>query len=106
MASRPTLQTRMPDPTAFDLPPRRALAAVSPEARAAWRGRYCAGEGAELRVQALLERAEREMRATGVETTIHALWVALVDRAVIDDTPDGRAAAALAGVAPGLAGVG
>lgn len=100
------LQARMPDPATFDLPPRRALAAVSPEVRAAWRGRYCAGEGAELRVQALLERTERELRAASAETTIHMLWVTLANRVVIENTPDGRAAAALAGMAMGQVGVG
>ncbi|MGI4940952.1 MAG: hypothetical protein ACRYHQ_10405 [Janthinobacterium lividum] len=40
------------------------------------------------------------------ETTIYALWVTVADRAAIEDTPDGRAAAALAGRAMGLVGVG
>ncbi len=92
----------MPD-LAFDLPPRAAIAALPEEARAAWRGRYCLGEGAELRALALLERTERELRAAGAEATIHGVWVALVDRA---DTPDEQAAAALAGLAMGLVGVG
>lgn len=53
-----------------------------------------------------LERTERELHAAGAEVTIHGVWVALVDQAVIEDSPDVRAAAALAGMATGLAGVG
>ncbi|MGI4940504.1 MAG: hypothetical protein ACRYHQ_08075 [Janthinobacterium lividum] len=96
----------MPDPAAFDRQPRAAIAALSEEARAAWRTRYCTGEGAELRALALLERTERELRVTGAETTIHALWVALVDRAGREGEADMGVAAALEGMAMGLAGVG
>ena len=92
----------MPD-LAFDRPPRAAIAILPEATRAAWRGRYCTGEGAELRALALLERTERELRDAGQEATIHGVWMALVDRA---DTPDEQAAAALAGRAMGLAGVG
>ena len=92
----------MPD-LAYDRPPRAAIAALPEATRAAWRGRYCTGEGAELRALALLERIERDLRTAGAEATIHGVWVALVDRA---DTPDEQAAAALAGKALGLAGVG
>lgn len=53
----------------------------------------------------LLERPEREIRASGTETTIHTLWVTLADRHQ-EDHPDVRTAAALAGMAMGLAGVG
>ncbi|MGI4939907.1 MAG: hypothetical protein ACRYHQ_04975 [Janthinobacterium lividum] len=96
----------MPDPAAFDLPPRRALAAISPEARTAWRLRYCVQEGTELHAQARLEKVERELRATGAETTIHTLWMALASRAAAEDHVDVRAAAGLAAMAMGLVGVG
>ncbi len=63
---------------AFDLPPRRAIAAVSPEARTPWRTHYYMGEGTKLRAPALLDQTERELRGAGAETTIHAVWVTLV----------------------------
>ena len=62
----------MPD-LAFDLQPRAAIAALSEETRAAWRARYCVGEGSELRALALLERVERELRTAGAEATIHGV---------------------------------
>ncbi len=86
-------------PTAFDQPPRRALAALSPEDQAAWHLRYCPQEGLEMRARVTLANVECERRATGAEVTIHALWLALADRARQGDEPDVRAAAALAGMA-------
>ncbi|MGI4944847.1 MAG: hypothetical protein ACRYHQ_30540 [Janthinobacterium lividum] len=55
-----------------------------------------------MRARATLANVERELRAAGTEVTIHALWVALADRAGQDGEPDVRAAAALAGMAMGL----
>ncbi|MGI4801026.1 MAG: hypothetical protein ACRYG8_44770 [Janthinobacterium lividum] len=52
--------------------------------------------------RAALANTERELRAAGAEVTIHALWVALADRAGEDGEPDVRAAAGLAGMAMGL----
>ena len=49
-----------------------------------------------MRARATLAWVEGELRATGAEATIHALWVALADRAGQGDEPDVRAAAALA----------
>ena len=34
-----------------------------------------------MRARATLANVERELRAAGAEVTIHALWVALTDRA-------------------------
>ncbi len=92
----------MLDTTAFDQPPRRALSALSDADQAAWHLRYCPQEGLEMRARATLANVERELRATGAEVTIHALWVELADRAGQDDEPDVRAAAALAAMAMGL----
>ncbi len=78
----------MPDPTAFDQPPRRALAALTPDDQAAWHLRYCPQEGLEMRARLVLETTERLMRETGQEVTIHALWVELADRAADRDKPD------------------
>lgn len=75
---------------------------MSDEAKATWRLRYCAQEGAEPRVWIMLERSERELRAAGERATIHALWVHLADRAGEDNDPDVRATAALAEMAVGL----
>lgn len=86
----------------YDRSPRGAFAALSDETRADWHLRYCPQPGMEPRVWVLLERVEREMRAAGEPTTIHALWVALADRAGRANDPDVSAAAALAGVALGL----
>ena len=79
---------------------RKALAGMTPEMQAAWRGR-CGDEGMELRARSLVERTEAKMRAAGQETTIRAVWIALADAAVGGD-PETRAAAMLAGMALGL----
>ena len=86
----------------FDLSPRRALAALTPDDQAAWHMRYCPQEGLEMRARAALANTERELRAAGGEVTIHALWVELADRTGQEGEPDVRAAAALAGMAMGL----
>ncbi|MGI4800878.1 MAG: hypothetical protein ACRYG8_44015, partial [Janthinobacterium lividum] len=83
-------------------PPRRALAALTPDDLAAWHLRYCPQEGLEMRARLVLETTERLMREAGREVTIHALWVELADRAGHGDEPDVKAAAALAGMAMGL----
>ncbi len=72
------------------------------EVRAAWSNRYLQEPAAEFRVQALLERAEAALGATGTPVTIRTLWIALADRAGRSDDADLRAAAALAGMAMGL----
>ena len=92
----------MPDPAPFDLSPRRALAALTPDEQAAWHLRYCPQEGLEMRACATLARVEGEMRANGAEVTIHALWLELADRVGQGNEPDVRAASALAGIARGL----
>lgn len=92
----------MPDPIAFDLSPRRALAALSADDQATWHLRYCPQEGLEMRARATLANVERELRDAGREVTIHALCVELADQAGQGDEPDVRAAAALAGMACGL----
>ena len=72
------------------------------EVRAAWRNRYLAEAEAELRVQALLDRAEAALRSAGTPPTIRTLWIALADRAGRSGDADLRAAATLAGMAMGL----
>ncbi len=86
----------------YDRPPRQALGEMPAEVRAAWRGRYITEAEAELRVQALLDRAEAALRPGGTPVTIRTLWIALADRAGRSDDADLRAAAALAGMAMGL----
>ncbi len=86
----------------YDRSPHQALDEMSEEARATWRGRYLAAAEAELRVLALLDRAEAALRTGGTPMTIRMLWVALADRAGRSDDADLRAAAALAGMAMGL----
>jgi len=86
----------------YDRLPRQALGAMPPEVRAAWRGRYITEAEAELRVQALLDRAEAALRPGSAPVTIQTLWVALADRAGRSNDADLRAAAALAGMAMGL----
>ncbi len=86
----------------YDRPPRQALSEMPAEVRAAWRGRYIAEAEAELRVQALLDRAEAALSADGAPVTIRTLWIALADRAGRSDDADLRAAAAPAGMAMGL----
>jgi hypothetical protein len=85
---------------------RRALAELSPQARAIWRTRYLNDDGAELRAMAVLERAEAALRSQGHPTTIRTVWIALADRAAAGGEGDVRAAAALAGFALGLSGSG
>ena len=91
----------MPD-LVFDQSSRRALSGLTADDLAAWHLRYCPQEGLEMRTWAVLTRVEVELRAAGAEATIHALWVALADRAAQGDEPDVRAAAGLAGVTIGL----
>lgn len=49
----------------YDRPPRQALDEMPEAVRAAWRGRYLTEAEAELRVLALLERAEAALRMGG-----------------------------------------
>lgn len=86
----------------YDLPPRRALAELSEDARRAWHVKYLTQEGAEPRIWVLLDKAETALRATGEETTIRTLWMALADKAAQESDRDMVAAAALAGIAMGL----
>lgn len=90
------------DPASGDRQPRRAMADIPASVREEWRDRYLALEGDEFAIQALVERAEAEMRANGEETTIRTLWIRLADEAGRKNAPDVRAAAALAGLALGL----
>ena len=86
----------------YDRPPRRALAEMPAQARTAWRER-CGVQGeAELRVQAILDRAEAAPQAAGTPATIRSLWIMLADRAGTSGDADLKAAAALAGMAMGL----
>ncbi|MGI4939296.1 MAG: hypothetical protein ACRYHQ_01785 [Janthinobacterium lividum] len=71
-------------------------ACVAADDQAAWHLRYCPQEGLEMRARATLANVERELRAAGAEVTIHALWVALADRAEENCEPDVKGAAALA----------
>lgn len=77
--------------TAFDAgaltPLSRALSALSADDQTAWHMCYCPQEGLEMRARATLANVKPEMRATGAEVTIHALWVELADRAGRDDEP-------------------
>ena len=87
----------------YDRPPRLALAEMPADARAVWRERYSVQDEAELRVQAILERAETALRSAGKSTTIRALWMALTDALLgKGNNADLRAATALAAMAMGL----
>lgn len=86
----------MPDPTAFDQPPRRAVASMSGEDKVTWYLRYCPRQRLEMRARAASANVKRELRGAGDQVTIHALWVASVDRAGQGKEPDVRAATALA----------
>ena len=99
-AHHPAGDPAAPGHPPYDRAPRQALGEMPDEVRAAWRGRYILE--AELRVQALLDRAEAALRPGGASVTIRALWIALADRAGRSDDADLRAAAALAGMAMGL----
>ena len=77
----------------YDRPPRQALGEMPAEVRAAWRGRYITEAEAELRVQALLDRAEAALRPGGAPVTIRTLWIALADRVGRSDDAALRAAA-------------
>ena len=79
-----------------------ALEGLSAEVRAEWRHKYITQGEAELRVQALLDRAEAALRSAGKPATVRTVWIMLADRAGEAGAPDLRAAAALAGMAMGL----
>jgi len=86
----------------YDRSPRRALNEMSAETRAEWRNRYVTQAEGELRVQAILDRAEATLKSPGTPATIRTLWITLADRAGRSEDADMRAAAALAGMAMGL----
>lgn len=86
----------------YDRPLELALAGLSAEVRAEWRHRYITQREAELRVQALLDRAEAALRSAGKPAMVRTVWIVLADRAGTSGDPDLRAAAALAGMAMGL----
>lgn len=95
--SDPLLSADGPAPSGhppYDRPPRQALDEMPAEVRVAWRGRYLAEAEAELRVQALLDRAEAALRSAGTPPTIRTLWISLDDRAGKSGDVDLRAAAA------------
>ena len=81
---------------------RVAVAEMTPDAWAAWRTRHVPESGIELQAQRVMEKAEADMRAAGQETTVRTVWMHLADRAMREDMPEVRAAAALAGMAMGL----
>jgi len=86
----------------YGRPPRQALGEMPAEVRAAWRVRYGTEAEGELRVQALLGRAEAALRADGAPVTIRTLLALAGHRAGRPDDADLRAATALAGMAMGL----
>jgi len=65
-------------------------------------GRYAAQEDAASRAEALVERAEMALVASGRSATIRDVWMLLARRAGSEVDADMRAAAALAGMAMGL----
>ena len=80
-----------------------ALAGLSAEVRAEWRHRYVVQGVMELRVQALLDHADAALRSAGKPATVCTVWIMLADRAGASGDLDFRAAAALAGMARGVA---
>lgn len=86
----------------YNRPPSQALAGLSTEVRAEWRQKYITHGEAELRLQALLDRAGSALRSAGKPATIRTMWIMLADRAGTSDDLNLRTAAALAGVALGL----
>ena len=88
--------------SAYDRSPRLAVGTMPADARAAWRERYAVQNEGELRVQAILDRAEAALVAAGTPATIRTLWMAFADRAGPSGNADLKAAAALAGMAMGL----
>jgi len=79
-----------------------AFADLPHDVRAAWMGRYAAQEDAASRAEALVERAEMALVASGRSATIRDVWMLLARRAGSEVDADMRAAAALAGMAMGL----
>ena len=63
---------------------------------------YAVQDEGELRVQAILDRAEAVLEAAGTPATIRTLWMVLADRAGQSGNADLKAAAALTGMATGL----
>lgn len=90
------------DASHYDRASGAALAELNDQVRSAWRLRYLAEDGVELRAVMLLERAEAQMLAAGRPATIRDLWMAIADQAAVANDLDVRAAAALAGLAMGL----
>jgi len=86
----------------YDRSPRLALAEMPADARDAWRVRHAVHGDAELRAQALIERAEAALQAAGRPVTIRTVWMLLADRAGANCDTNLKAAAALAGMAMGL----
>ena len=86
----------------YERSPRAAAAEMPADVRDAWRARYSVQADAELRAEALLNRAEATLRTAGKPATIRTVWILLADRAGADGDADVRVAAALAGMAMGL----
>ena len=86
----------------YERSPRAAVAEMPADVRDAWRARYSVQADAELRAEALLNRAEATLQAAGKPATIRTVWILLADRAGADGDADVRIAAALAGMAMGL----
>ena len=95
--SDPSLPADDPAPSSYapyDRPPCQALDEMPAEVRAAWRNRYLAEAEAELRVQALLDRAEAALRSAGTPPTIRTLRISLANPAQtlrVSQRPGGQA---------------
>ena len=86
----------------YEWSPRAAEAEMPADVRGAWRARYSVQADAELRAEALLNRAEATLQAAVKPATIRTVWILLADRAGTDGDADVRVVAALAGMAMGL----
>ena len=86
----------------YERSPRAAVAEMPANVRDALRARYSVQADAELRAEALLNRAEATLRTAGKPATIRAVWMLLADRAGTGEDAYVKIAAALAGMAMGL----
>ncbi len=65
----------MTGPEIYSPPHRRAIDLIPHDARAELRTNYLPDEGSELRVLAMIERVERQIRDVGSEVTIRTVWL-------------------------------
>ena len=83
---------------------RQQVADLPPYILAAWRSRFVPVDGVDLKARAVLNKEAAAIRADGNPPEVLTVWIRLCDTVVRvgSSSPELLAAAALAGLAPGI----